>query len=131
MMADYDDIPSEYFGWWRILETSQWGRDGIDIMGPALISFTGSDDRLRMFVLLANVNCTTTKTVMSFKWTGAWEYDPVSGTGSVRLRKDGRLAGRIRIKNGDESTFVAERADAPANRIPDPPSYRDKWRRKW
>ena len=125
------DIPPEYYGWWRIIKTSQWDSDGIDIMGTALISLTGYDDMLRMFVLLAYVDCKPTKTGVSFTWQGAWEYDPVSGTGSVRLRKDGRLAGRIRIKDGDESTFVAERAKQPDEPIPDPPSYRDKWRRRW
>ena len=125
------DILSEYYGWWRIIETSQWDSDDIDIIGKALISITGDGDRLRMFVLLAYVNCKTTKTGVSFTWRGAWEYDPVSGTGSVKLRKDGRLSGRIKIKNGDESTFIAERAGEPEEPIPDPPSYRDKWRRRW
>jgi len=46
------DIPFEYYGWWRIIETSQWDNDDIDIIGKALISITGDDDRLRMFVLL-------------------------------------------------------------------------------
>ncbi len=125
------EIPPEYYGWWRIIETSQWVNDDIDIIGTALISLTGYDDQLRMFVLLANVNCRPTKTGVSFTWQGAWEYDPVSGTGSVKLRKDGRLTGRLKIKNGDESTFIAERADEPDEPIPDPPSYRDKWRRRW
>ena len=125
------DIPSDYYGWWRITETSQWDNDDIDLIGKAMISFTGYDDRLRMFVLLAHVNCKPTKTGVSFTWQGVWEYDSVSGTGSVRLRKDGRLSGRIRIKDGDESTFTAERAEEPSEPIPDPPSYRDKWRRKW
>jgi hypothetical protein len=129
-MADVD-IPPEFYGWWRIIETSQWGNEDIDIIGTALISLTGYDDMLRMFVLLAHVNCKPTKREVSFTWQGAWEYDPVSGTGSVRLRKDGRLAGRIRIKDGDESTFVAERAEQPDEPIPAPPSYRDKWRRRW
>ncbi len=84
-----------------------------------------------MFALLAHVNCKATKTGISFTWRGAWEYDPVSGTGSVRIGKDGRIAGRIKIKNGDESTFIADRSVEPDEPIPDPPSYRDKWLRKW
>jgi len=67
---------------------------------------------------------------VSFSWQGAWEYDPVSGTGSVKLRKDGRLVGKIRIKGGDESTFVAQRAEEPEEPIREPPSFRDKWRRR-
>jgi hypothetical protein len=124
-------IPQEYYGWWRIIETSQWDDDDSDIIGKAVISLTGFGDRLRIFVLLAHVNCKPTKTGVSFTWQGAWEYDPVSGSGSVRLQKDGRLSGKIRIKNGDESTFIAERTDDPGEPIPAPPSYRDKWRRKW
>ena len=125
------DIPQEYYGWWRIIDTSQWAKKYIDTLGTALISLTGYDDRLRMFALLARVNCKTTKTGVSFTWRGAWEYDPVSGTGSVKLLKNGRLSGRIKIKNSDESTFIAERAEEPEEPIPDPPSYRDKWRRRW
>jgi hypothetical protein len=84
-----------------------------------------------MLALLAYVKCKPTKTGISFTWHGAWEFDPVSGTGSARLQKDGRLTGKIRIKDGDESTFIAERTTEPDEPIPEPPSYRDKWRRRW
>ncbi len=122
-------IPPEYHGWWRIVDTGTWVNDRLDSLGPALLSLTGYGDRLRMHCLLAYVNARPTKTGVSFTWEGAWEYDPVSGTGSVRLGKDGRLRGKIKIKDGDESTFLAERAEEPDDRIADPPSYRDKWRR--
>lgn len=125
------EIPHEYYGWWRIIATSQWDNAHINIIGTALISLTGHDDQLRMFALLAHVNCKPTKTGVLFTWKGAWEYDPVSGTGSIKLLKDGRLTGKIRIKNGDESNFIAERAEEPDEPIPKPPSYGDKWRRRW
>jgi hypothetical protein len=124
-------IPPEYRGWWRIVDTSAWGRDHLDILGTAMISLTGHADRLRMLALIAYVNCTPTKTGISFKWEGAWEFDPMSGSGTVKLRKDGLLAGRIRITDGDQSTFLAERTAPPDKPISDPPSYRDKWRRRW
>ena len=73
------------------------------------------------------MNVRATKTGASFTWSGAWEYDPMSGTGSVRLGKDGKLHGRIKIKDGDESDFTAERTTAPTSPIPKPPDYRDKW----
>lgn len=117
-------------GWWRITDTSQWVNDGLDDVGPAMISITGHADRLRMHCLLAYVNMRPTKTGASFTWKGAWEYDQMTGTGSVRLGEDGKLRGRIKIKNGDESTFIAERSAAPTAPIPKPPSYRDKWRRR-
>jgi hypothetical protein len=125
------EIPREYQGWWRIVETSQWVNDDIDICGTALISLTGHADRLRMFVLLAYVNCKPTKAGVSFTWEGAWEFDQVSGTGSVKLGIDGRLKGKLKIKDGDDSTFAAVRTEAPKGTIPEPPSYRDKWKRRW
>ena len=124
------EIPTEYRGWWRIVETSRWGGDDLDICGTALLSLTGEADRLRMFVLLAHVNCRATKTGMSFTWEGAWEYDQMTGTGSVKLRRDGRLSGRLKIKDGDASTFIAERTREPVQPIPSPPSYRDNWKRR-
>src|SRR5207247_10877003 len=112
---------------------SQWVNAGLDDLGPAMISITGCADRLRMHCLLAYVNVRPTKTGASFSWEGAWEYDPMSDSGTVKVDKDGRLRGRIKIKDGDESTFIAERATEPAEPIPAPPSYRDKWgpRRRW
>lgn len=125
------EIPPEYRGWWRITETSTWGSDDIDRIGTALLSLTGRDDRLRMFVLLARIQAMATRTGVSFMWQGAWEYDQLSGNGSVKVRKDGRLSGKFKIQGGDGSTFVAERCEAPGEPIQDPPSDRDKWRRRW
>ena len=102
-----EPIPPGYRGWWRIIDTSQWMNDYLDQLGPALLSLTGHGDRLRMLCLLAYVNCTPSKTGVSFTWEGAWEYDQMSGSGRVTLSKDGRLKGVIRIKDGDSSTFVA------------------------
>jgi hypothetical protein len=122
-------IPEELAGWWRIVEAGAWVSEHLDLLGPALLSLTGYDDRLRMFALLAHVNAVPTKTGVSFSWQGAWEFDQVRGSGTVKVGRDGRLQGKIRIKDGDSSTFVAVRAEEPDQPIPDPPSYRDKWRR--
>jgi hypothetical protein len=126
----HGSIPPEYAGWWRIRETSAWGTEALDMLGPAIISFgTEYGDRLRVIAILAHVNARFVRNGVSFTWEGASEYDPISGTGRARLDKDRRLKGTIRITDGDESTFVAERTGEPSAPIPDPPSYRDKWRR--
>ena len=65
------ELPEQLRGWWRIVETSQWVDDGLDIIGPALISLTGHGDRLRMHCLLAYLNARPTKTGVSFSWEGA------------------------------------------------------------
>lgn len=124
-------ISPEYRGWWRIIETSMWMKEDLDMLGPALISFTGNGDRLRMLVLLAHLKCRQTKLGVSFTWKGAWEWDQMTGTGRVKLTQDGRLNGVIKIKYGDESTFIAERAIAPDEPIQSPPRYQDKWRQRW
>jgi len=126
---ELESIPEEYQGWWRITETSTWSSRFLDSMGPAVISIGCGGDRLRMHFLLAYVNCKPTKTRVSFTWEGAWEFDQMSGSGHVRLGKDGRLKGYFKIKDGDDSTFIAERTKEPSAPIPAPPSYRDKWRR--
>jgi hypothetical protein len=90
--------------------------DGIDILRPAL------------HALLAYVNCRPTKTGVSFTLEGAWEYDPMSGSGRVTLGKDGRLKGVFRIIDEDSSTFIAVPTKEPDEPISPPPSYRDKWR---
>jgi hypothetical protein len=123
------EIPSEYEGWWHIIDTSQWVTDGLDILGPAVLSLTGHADRLRMHALLAYVNCKATKTGVSFTWEGAWDYDQVSGSGRVTLGRDGRLKGVIRIKDRESSMFVAVRTEEPREPIPPPRSYRDRWNR--
>jgi hypothetical protein len=126
----HDSTPPEYAGWWRIIETSAWTAKHLDLLGPALISLgTAHGDRLRVLAILANVNAKLVRNGVSFTWHGASEYDPISGTGRARLDSDGRLKGKIAIARGDESTFLAERTEEPSKPIPDPPSYRDKWRR--
>jgi hypothetical protein len=126
------EIPSEYRGWWRIISTSQWTDDSLDDLGAALISITGHADRLRMHCLLAYVAWKVNAASLSFSWNGSWEFDEMSGTGNVKLRRDGRLDGKFVIKNSDRATFVAERAEEPGSPIPHPPSWRDKWgSRRW
>jgi hypothetical protein len=84
-----------------------------------------------MFALLAYVDFYPTKVGVSFKIDGAWEYDPVKGSGRVKLGKDGCLSGRIKIRGSDESRFTAVRVAPPDDPISNPPSYNDKWSRKW
>ena len=49
----------------------------------------------------------------------------------MKVGRDGTLKGTLRIKDGDSTSFTAERTKAPDGPIQSPPSYRDKWRRRW
>jgi len=116
-------IPPEYHGWWRITSASRWRTDELDELGPALVSITGADDRLRMLAFLANVRWRRGRAGLVFAWSGAWQLDRVTGTGGARLTRSGRLHGRFELAHGDRSSFVAERAAAPAVPIAAPISY--------
>jgi hypothetical protein len=122
-----DALDPELVGWWRIVDTSQWGKKTLDALGTAMLSVTGRADRLRMHFLLATVTVKPLKSGATFTWEGAWEFDELHGTGRVKLRGSGILEGHIQIARGDRSTFRAQRTPAPAQRIPDPPRYADKW----
>jgi hypothetical protein len=65
------DLNADLYGWWRIIETSQWVSEGLDDLGPAMLSITGHADRLRMHCLLAYVNVRPTKNGASFSWNGS------------------------------------------------------------
>ena len=70
-----NELQADLDRWWRITEMSQWVSEGLDDLGPATISITGYEDRLRMRCLLANIELEATKTGASFTWEGAGEYD--------------------------------------------------------
>lgn len=92
------EIPAEIAGWWRVVETSQWTSDGLDILGSALLSLgTGGGDRLRMHALLAFVNAKPTKTGVSFTWVRLREGDSRSGWSPAGEDQDqGRRRERVR-----------------------------------
>jgi len=138
-MAPKKEVPDALYGWWRIIETGTWVdeplEEGLDIIGPALISFTGEGDQLRMHCLLAYVQVIPVGDVVEFTWQGSWEFDEKRGTGRAWLEEDGRLHGELEIEYGDDSTFVAVKAEPPTEPIPEPPRREDKWgrrrRRRW
>ena len=116
-------IQSVISGWWRITETEVWADDVLDLLGPAMISFEGCGGRLRVLAILACLECKPTKTGVSFTWEGSSELDPISGTGTARVCRDGLLRGTLRIDHGDKSRFVAESEEAPVEPIGEPRVY--------
>ena len=72
-------LHSDLYGWWRILRDAWLAKGSLTHSGPAMLSLTGSGDRLRMHCLVAYVNVKPTLGGASFRWGGAWEYDPSEG----------------------------------------------------
>ena len=102
---------SKFRGRWRIVETSAWASDVLDLDGAAHIAFeAGSFGKLQMIALHADIDHREDGDRIEFSWAGFDEGDPVSGRGFARL-VDGRLLGKLFIHRGDESAFVADRMD--------------------
>lgn len=111
-------IPPEYVGWWHLVESEMWDSEALDLLGPALLSIgSPHGDRLRMIAIIAHVQCQFVRNAVSFSFEGFSEYDPISGAGRVKLGKDGRLSGKLQIRDGDETTFMAERTQEPSTPI--------------
>jgi hypothetical protein len=95
-------------GKWRIIQTEAWGRQHLDLVGPAFIAI-GPDGRGEMAfgALEASLDCGFTPNGIDFEWNGAEEGDQVQGEGWADLRDDEHLEGEIAYHNGDETTFIA------------------------
>lgn len=107
-------MSSELIGRWRIDWMEVWGRDALDLLGPAFIEF--DDDVLGEFRFIAvngHMHCDycerNGKPGVEFSWEGNDERDAASGRGWAVLEPDGILKGRIYIHLGDHSAFTATR----------------------
>jgi hypothetical protein len=110
---------SPLLGRWRIVSMSTWDKDYINEEVPAFIEF---DDRnsgsFQFGYVQGQIDCRTTswegKPAVEFSWEGGDGADgtPLTGRGWAILQEN-ELRGMIFIHLGDDSEFVAERAEMP------------------
>ncbi len=104
--------PMEFVGKWRITETEVWGRDALDMMVPAHITFEASGRAsFEMICVVGEMDCAFEEHRVEFSWAGNDEMDDASGRGWAEIKKDGSLRGRIYFHHGDNSSFVARRKE--------------------
>jgi hypothetical protein len=110
-----------FLGHWRITEMELWGREALDLLGPAFIRF--EDDRMGGFQFIAmrgGLDCRIGERgglpAVEFSWEGEDEGDARCGRGWAIVR-DGSLEGRLYIHGGDDSWFIATRAAHPRPRL--------------
>lgn len=110
-----------FLGHWRITEMELWGREALDLLGPAFIRF--EDDRMGGFQFIAmrgGLDCRFSERgglpAVEFSWEGEDEGDSRCGRGWGIVR-DGKLEGRLYIHGGDDSWFIATRAARPRPRL--------------
>lgn len=99
-------------GRWRIIEMELWDQDALDLLGPAFIEFGADNSGSFQFIAVEawmDVRPVDRggRSGVEFSWEGHDEGDQASGRGWASLAADGRLAGRIFIHLGDDSSFEA------------------------
>ena len=104
---------NKLIGKWRIVEMDTWGRDMLDLVEPASLTFTKDGGGTMKFIaveLWIDYRIVTRDGLpaVEFSFQGYDERDEVSGRAWAILEAD-RLRGRFFFHNGDDSTLVAER----------------------
>lgn len=105
---------NEFVGRWRITHMELWDREYLDLEVPAFIEFRQDQFGEFQFGVVRGfidyrVSDSRTEPKLEFSWEGDSEGDALSGRGWAVLR-EGRLEGCFFIHQGDDSSFVAERA---------------------
>jgi hypothetical protein len=101
--------PKRLKGKWRIVEMELWGKDHLDLVGPAHIALDGKGHgELGFGALVATLDCAFVPGGVEFSWQGFEEGDEVFGEGWVELEDDGSLTGEFSYHDGDESGFLAQ-----------------------
>jgi hypothetical protein len=102
-----------YLGLWHIKHMEQWDEDYCNMEVQAYIQLKRDGTGYFQFGLVqgeinwwegdASEEC-------EFTWAGSDECDEASGSGSLRVEKDGSATGEMHLHMGDSSDFAAIRA---------------------
>ena len=108
---------SPFMGRWRIVSMSAWDKDYIDEEEEGFFEFDGKGGgEFHFGYVHGRMNCRLTTRdggpAVEWTWDGNDEMDPAEGRGWAVVKGD-ELHGMIFVHEGDDSAFVAKRADAP------------------
>jgi hypothetical protein len=99
----------ELVGRWRIVEADIWGRDYLDLCGPASITITAhGHGEIAFGALQASLDIEYSRSSIGFTWEGFDEMDEVAGDGSAELLDDGSIEIAFDYHNGDEAVLKAK-----------------------
>ena len=107
--------PAEAFaGRWRIVEMDPWGKDYLDLVEEAHLTFRGATAGSIAFGTLEGdldvIYVAHEHEVRAvFSWEGQDGADDARGSGWVKLASDGCLVGHFHVEDGKVSAFVCER----------------------
>jgi len=106
---------SPFTGLWHIVSMSEWDEDYINEEVQAFIEFeAGGMGHFQFGYVHGRMNCRLTtrdgEPAVEWTWDGNDEMDPAQGRGWA-VRKGEELHGMIFFHQGDDSGFVAQRAE--------------------
>lgn len=97
-------------GRWRIVEADLWGRDHLDLCGPAsLIVRANGHGEIAFGAMQASLDTGYGPDEIGFTWAGFDEMSEVSGAGSAELQKDGSIQIEFHYHLGDQAVLKAVR----------------------
>ena len=97
-------------GRWRIIEADLWGRDHLDLCGPAsLVVRANGRGEIAFGAMQASLDVDYGPDEVGFTWAGFDEGTEVSGSSSAELQADGSLLIEFEYHLGDEAVLKAVR----------------------
>ena len=107
---------SPFTGRWRIISMSAWDEDYIDEEEEGYFEFDEAvSGEFHFGYVHGHMDCRPTtrdgEPAVEWTWEGNDEMDPAQGRGWAALKGD-ELHGMIFFNQGDDSGFVAKRAEA-------------------
>ena len=115
-MAKKPNEPNPFTGRWRIVSMSAWDQEFIDEEEEGYFEFDQKGNgQFHFGYVHGQMDCRLTtrdgETAVAWTWDGNDEMDPAQGRGWA-IVKDEELHGMIFFHNGDDSEFVAKKAES-------------------
>lgn len=114
-------------GRWRIVEADLWGREYLDLCGPAMITI-GADNHgeITFGVMQAGLDLGYSPSMVFFTWAGIDETDEVTGDGNAELLDDGSIEITFAYHNRDEAILKAKRDTSSKSLLGDAGPFRPR-----
>ena len=114
-MAKKAKTPNPFSGRWRIVSMSQWDQDFVDEEEEGYFEFRSKEQgEFHFGYVHGQMDCRLStkdgEPAVEWTWDGNDEMDPAQGRGWAVVKGDG-LHGMIFFHQGDESSFLAKKAD--------------------
>jgi hypothetical protein len=100
-------------GRWRIVKADLWGRDHLELCGPAMIIINANGTGDTSFgAMTASLDIAYSSHDVGFTWDGCEEGDQVEGEGGAEIQKDGSLLINFAYRHGDKAVLIAKRTSS-------------------